>query len=135
MLALHDDEFSGVEISLIHPGSADKVRSALQQSLGSQYLVQTRYEQNQSLYKVMHMEKWVIYAVLSLILIVAAFNMVGALTMLVLEKQKDIQVLNAMGADNFYVQSIFLSEGLLLAMIGGGMGLCWPYSLLVAGQV
>ncbi len=131
MLGLHEDEFSGVEILLQHPGSADQVRSSLQHSLGNKYLVQTRYEQNQSLYKVMHMEKWVIYAVLTLILIVAAFNMVGALTMLVLEKQKDIQVLKAMGANNYYVQNIFLSEGLLLALIGGGIGvllailICW----------
>jgi lipoprotein-releasing system permease protein len=76
-------------------------------------------------------EKWVIYIVLTLILIVAAFNMVGALTMLVWEKQKDIHVLKALGANDGMIQRIFLSEGLLLALLGGGFGvllaviICW----------
>jgi lipoprotein-releasing system permease protein len=131
MLALRDDEFSGVEIALRDPLQATQTQKQLENELGSQYLIQTRYEQNQSLYRVMHMEKWVIYAVLTMILVVAAFNMVGALTMLVLEKQKDIQVLKAMGANNQYVQNIFLSEGILLALLGGGLGIilaviiCW----------
>jgi lipoprotein-releasing system permease protein len=79
----------------------------------------------------MRMEKWVIYAVLTLILVVAAFNMVGALTMLVLEKQKDIQVLKALGASNGFIQKVFLSEGILLALLGGAGGIgsaliiCW----------
>lgn len=68
-------------------------------------------------------EKWVIYIVLTLILIVAAFNMVGALTMLVWEKQKDIHVLKALGANDGMIQKIFLSEGLLLALMGGVGGI------------
>jgi lipoprotein-releasing system permease protein len=71
----------------------------------------------------MNIERWVIYGVLSLILIVAAFNMIGALTMLVLEKEKDISVLHALGANRNFIQKIFLSEGLLLALIGGGVGM------------
>ncbi len=67
--------------------------------------------------------------VLTLILAVAAFNMVGALTMLVLEKKKDIQVLKAMGADNGFIRQIFLNEGILLGIIGGGLGvLVWRFS-------
>jgi lipoprotein-releasing system permease protein len=61
--------------------------------------------------------------VLSLILIVAAFNMIGALTMLVLEKQKDISVLHAMGGNSGFIQGIFLNEGILLAVIGGVLGM------------
>jgi lipoprotein-releasing system permease protein len=60
---------------------------------------------------------------LSIILVVAAFNMIGALTMLVLEKQKDIAVLRAMGASKGYIQRIFLNEGLVLATVGGGSGI------------
>ncbi|ULT45637.1 FtsX-like permease family protein [Niabella defluvii] len=71
----------------------------------------------------MNLERWIFYAVLCIILIVAAFNMVGALTMLVLEKRKDISVLNALGANERLVLKIFLSEGLLLAAIGGGIGM------------
>ena len=71
----------------------------------------------------MRLEKWVIYAVLTLILFIAAFNMVSALTMLVLEKQKDIGVLQSMGADKGMILKIFLSEGLLLAGIGAVTGI------------
>jgi len=94
-------------------------------------VVETKYEQNKSLYSVMTLEKWAIYGILTLMLIVAAFTMIGGLTMLVLEKQKDIQVLKAMGANNKLIQKIFLSEGLLLAGIGAVAGMllaivfCW----------
>jgi lipoprotein-releasing system permease protein len=71
----------------------------------------------------MQLEKWVIYALLCLILVVAAFTMIGSLTMLVLEKQKDIQVLKALGASNGRVQTIFISEGFLLAGLGAGVGI------------
>ncbi len=129
MLSMADDEFSAVEMKV--SDDPNKVKELLQTQLGKDFLVETRYEQNRSLYAVMQIEKWVIYGILSLILVVAAFNMIGALTMLVLEKQKDIAVLKAMGANDQMVQRIFLSEGLLLATIGGGAGIllatliCW----------
>jgi len=129
MLGMKADEFSGIEMKL--SDDPDKVKKILQIQLGTGFRIETRYEQNKSLYGVMEVEKWVIYGILSLILIVAAFNMIGALTMLVLEKQKDIAVLKAMGANDQMVQKIFLSEGLLLAGIGGGAGIviatfiCW----------
>ncbi len=130
MLGMADDEFSSIELKT-GGTDADKVKKELQSKLGSAFLVETRYEQNRSLYAVMQVEKWVIFGILCLILIVAAFNMIGALTMLVLEKQKDIAVLKAMGASDATVQRIFLGEGMLLAGIGGtaGIGLaalfCW----------
>ena len=71
----------------------------------------------------MALEKWAIYAVLTLILLIAAFNMISALTMLVLEKQKDISVLQSMGADRSMILRIFLSEGLLLGGIGAVSGI------------
>ena len=123
MLDLKPDEYSSVEVKITDPEQTDIVKDKLQQLLGNKYMVQTRFQQNQSLYTVMQIEKWVIYGILSLILVVAAFNMIGALTMLVLEKQKDIAVLKAMGADNSYIQRIFLSEGFVLAGIGGGAGI------------
>jgi len=129
MLGMAADEYSAIEIKV--SDDPDKVKSRLQLLLGSKFTVETRYEQNKSLYAVMQMEKWVIYGILSLILVVAAFNMIGALTMLVLEKQTDIAVLKAMGASEQKVQRIFLSEGLLLAGLGGGAGvvlatiICW----------
>ncbi|MBN9382846.1 MAG: ABC transporter permease [Chitinophagaceae bacterium] len=131
MLGLKPDEYSGAEIALNDPLQGKEIKPFISRLLGKDYVVQTRYEQNQSLYNVMGMEKWVIYIMLTLILVVAAFNMVGALTMLVWEKQKDIHVLKALGADNGRVQRIFLSEGILLAGLGGGCGIllavliCW----------
>jgi len=124
MLGLAPDEYTAAEISLINPQDADLTRRELQQFFGnSSYKVETRYEQNKSLYGVIRTEKWVIYGILTLILLVAAFNIVGALTMLVLEKQKDIHVLKALGASDGFVQRIFLSEGILLAAIGGITGI------------
>jgi lipoprotein-releasing system permease protein len=132
MVGLGPDEYSGAELSVTDPQQAQAVKQAIVRLLGNGYRVQTRYEQNQSLYNVMGTEKWVIYIVLSLILIVAAFNMVGALTMLVWEKQKDIHVLKALGANDGMIQRIFLSEGVLLALMGGvgGIGLAAIVCLL-----
>ncbi len=123
MLGMEPNQFSGLEIALHDPEKADATKQAIIDIFDEGYLVQTRYEQNQSLYSVMRAEKWVIYAILSLILIVAAFNMIGALTMLVLEKEKDISVLHALGANRNFIQKIFLSEGILIAIIGGGIGM------------
>lgn len=131
MLGMKPDEYGGAELSLTDPAAGESLKRSLSNLLGSAYKVETRYEQNQGLYTVMRTEKWVIYILLTLILVVAAFNMVGALTMLVWEKQKDIHVLKALGASDGMVQRIFLSEGLLLAILGGGSGIglamliCW----------
>ena len=123
MLELPENVYSAAEIALVPGTDPDYLKGDIQKVLGKDYEVLTRYEQNRSLYAVMRTEKWVIYAILSLILVVAAFNMIGALTMLVLEKKKDISVLHALGADRGLIQRIFLSEGLLLALIGGGVGM------------
>ncbi len=140
MLNMSDDEFSSIELNI--SGDEKGVKKQLENILGSNYKVLTRYEQNQSFYVVMQIEKWVIYGILSLILVVAAFNMIGALTMLVLEKQKDIAVLKALGADEKRIKNIFLLEGLLLAIIGTSAGLllaitiCWlqtTYHLIKLG--
>jgi len=122
MLHLSSNEYGAAEIALSDTKNEQVVQEGLQQALGTNYVVETRYEQNRSLYGTMQKEKWFIFVLLSFILVVAAFTMIGALTMLVLEKQKDIQILKAMGSSNGMIQKIFLSEGLLLAGIGGGAG-------------
>jgi lipoprotein-releasing system permease protein len=119
-----EDDYSAVEIDLTDEADAVQVQEKLSTIFTKPaYLVQDKYQQNKSLYSVMNMERWAIYAVLCLILVVAAFNMIGALTMLVLEKQKDIAVLHALGGDKGFIRKIFLSEGILLAIIGGGAGM------------
>lgn len=117
------DEYSAAEISIAPNINPEKFQSQLQNSLGEKYKVLTKYEQNTSLYNSMRIEKWFIYGVLTLILIIAAFNMIGALTMLVLEKRKDISVLMSLGANKKMILKIFLSEGLLLALSGAAIGI------------
>lgn len=117
------EEYSAAELKLKDKTDIKAAQQQLAALLGSNYKVQTLYEQNMSLYNTMRMEKWVIYAVLTLILIVSAFTMISALTMLVLEKQKDISVLQSMGAHSSAIKKIFLSEGLLLGAIGAVSGI------------
>lgn len=128
---LQENEFSAVEIKLKKEASVTDIKKSLKKIVSNAFKVEDRYEQNKTLYTVMQIEKWVIFGILSLILVVAAFNMIGALTMLVLEKKKDIQVLQALGADRSFVKKIFLSEGVLLAGTGASAGMllavlfCW----------
>ena len=117
------DEYSACEIKIKANTDPVMVQNDLKKILGTAYNIQTKYEQNSSLYNTMRMEKWFIYAVLTLILLIAAFNMISALTMLVLEKQKDISILQSMGAGKNMVLKIFLSEGLLLGAIGTVSGI------------
>ncbi len=123
MLGLKANEFSSAEIKLKEAAAEKEVIAAVQQLLGNNYLVENRYQQNRSLFAVMQMEKWAIYGILSLILIIASFNMIGALSMLVLEKEQDIQILQAMGAGKPFIQKIFLTEGVLLAFTGSLLGI------------
>lgn len=117
------DEYTAVEIKMLPGILAEDVIALIKPIIGESYKVEDRYQQNNTLYTTIKLEKLAIYGIFSLILIVAAFNMLGALSMLVLEKKKDIQVLMAMGADQTLIQKIFLAEGILLSIIGaiGGM--------------
>lgn len=117
------DEYSALEIELEKNVNPKRFAERLGARMGRDYRVLTKYEQNISLYQSMRLEKWFIYAVLTLILVIAAFNIIAALSMLVLEKKKDISVLMSMGADRQMIRRIFLSEGLLLAAGGAAVGI------------
>jgi len=123
MLEMGPDQFSAIDIRLQPGVDADETGERLGKSLGPAYKVQTRFQQNEGLYSVMRTEKWLTYAILSLILLIAAFTMIAALTMLVLEKQKDIAILHALGGTRSFIQRIFLSEGMILAILGAGGGM------------
>ena len=116
-------EYSYYEVYLKPGSNLESAQKNLQKALPQKFKVQSRYEQNMNLYTTMRMEKWIIFAVLTLILIIAAFNMISALTMLVLEKKQDISILQSMGANKKTVLRIFLSEGMLLGIIGGTIGI------------
>lgn len=122
-MGYNSTEYSAFEVRLNNKVSEKSAIKAIKAVLGNGFLVQNRYQQNSSLYNTMQLEKWAIYAVLTLILIIAAFNMVSALTMLVLEKKQDISVLKSMGSNATAIKKIFVTEGLLLGVIGTFFGL------------
>jgi lipoprotein-releasing system permease protein len=123
MMQLNPHEYSAAEIRLTQTADPEKVKKYLETLPGKNFKIQTRFEQNESLFNSMRMEKWAIFAILTLILIIAAFNMISALTMLVLEKKQDIQILKGMGATKSRIRGIFLSEGLLLGALGCFLGI------------
>ncbi len=130
LLGAEGESVSSVELA-VAPGSEKSVQKAAKAVLGAGFKVETRYEQNRSLYAVMRAEKWAVYAILVLVLLIASANLVSALSMLVLEKGRDIGMLRAMGATAGGMRAVFLVEGALWAGIGGGIGLaagaaiCW----------
>jgi len=115
---------TGIDLRLDNLERAGAVKAQLQQQLpGEHYKVQTWYDLQQSLYDVMRLEKWGASAILGLIVIVAAFNIVGSLTMVVIEKRRDVGVLQAMGVSGKNIRRIFLLEGGLIGTVGTGLGL------------
>ncbi len=123
-------QVSAIELA-VNPSAEGQVMEQLKNIFGPELQIKNKFQQNIDLYKIMQMEKWIIFSILALIMMVASFNLVGALTMLVLEKQKDIHVLHAMGAKPWDIQKIFLLlSGIMAflgAFIGGGLAslFCW----------
>lgn len=113
-----EHEISALEIKAVPGANLYFVKEQIKKILGTSYKVEDRFEQNRTLYNTIRLEKLAIYGIFLLMLVIAAFNMVGSLSMLVLEKKRDIQILKAMGASNILVQKIFLLEGVLLSSIG-----------------
>ena len=115
---------TGIELRLTDLNEATAVKEQLQSAFADQNLrVQTWYDLQKALYDVMRLEKWGASLVLILISIVAAFNIVGSLTMVVMEKRRDMGVLQSMGASRRDVRRIFLLEGALIGVMGAGSGL------------
>lgn len=103
--------------------SLKKIKKEIKDILGDEYKVYDQYEQQETLYKMMKAEKLAVYLILTFILIMATFNMIGALSMLIIDKRKDISLLKAIGAGTTLVKKIFINEGLLISVVGGILGL------------
>ena len=112
------DEISAYEIKL-EQRDDQKTINAIRQLMGTEFVVKDRYQQNSAFLKIMNVEKWMSFAIVSLMLVLIAFNMIGSLWMIVLDKKKDISVLKTMGMNDRNVRNIFLGTG--LQMIGIGM--------------
>jgi len=114
---------SSIEIVLNPESKEQEIKTQIHQLIqGLNLKVESRYEQNKTLYFILKSERWAVYSILTLMLIIASFNIVGSLSMMVLDKEKDIAILKAMGMLPSVIIRIFISTGMLLSLIGGLLG-------------
>ena len=118
----YEGEVTSLEIQLREGANTAKVRKQIADLAGEKYLLKDQQEQEDSLYKTMKSEKFMIYLILAFILILAAFNIIGALGMLILEKKTDTAVLFSMGASKSLIQKVFIYEGIMVSALGGLAG-------------
>ena len=122
---------SAVELKLKEGLKVDKVKEQLQAQLGERFQVKDRYEQQNDVFRVMRIEKLISYLFLSFILLVACFNIIGSLSMLMIDKRQDIQTLRSLGATDSQICTIFRLEGHIISLAGALLGLvlggvlCW----------
>lgn len=113
-----ENHFSAIEIGLSPEASEKNVVRDLQSVLGPRFKISNRYQQDEGFLRIMNIEKWISYLIACLTMLIIAFNLVGSLWMIVLEKKKDIAILRSMGMTRSDIRSIFLSVGLLVTLIG-----------------
>ena len=127
----YTNEVTSLDLSFKPGADHELIKAQISKLLGEKYNVKNREEQNPILYKTFKSEKLWTFIILLFILIIATFNVIGSLTMLIIEKKKDITIMHNMGADISLIRKIFLVEGMLITFIGAllglilGMGLCW----------
>lgn len=127
----YTNEVSSIEIKIDPAYETSVVQENIKELLGPDFSVKNRFEQQELLYKIMKSEKWAIFLILTFILIVASFNIIGSLTMLIIEKKKDIGILRSMGTSLSVLRQIFLFEGWMISLLGAFTGLilgtliCW----------
>ena len=115
------EQISAIELYGKNNNSAG-LQKEIQSLLGKDYLVKNREQQNPTLYKTVRSEKWIVFFIVTIIGIIAIFNIIGSLTMLVIDKKQDMVVLNSLGANNNLIQNIFFYQGILIALIGSVIG-------------
>lgn len=113
---------SAIELKLKEGVSVEAVQRSISTKLGNRFIVKTRYQQHDYLYKTMQSEKFATYLILILILVIASFNIIGSLTMLIIDKKEDIAILQSMGADKPLIRKIFLFEGWSISFLGSIIG-------------
>jgi len=126
-----DQKVSAVEIGLKKGFSDTEVESEIAAILGNNFTIKTQFEQHELFYRVMQSEKWAIFLILGFVLIIASFNILGSLSMLIIDKKADIAILQSMGANQKLIRTIFLFEGWMISIIGAifgvilGVFVCW----------
>jgi len=119
----YDMDVTSLVVGLEATANPARVQRQIQDLLGPAFEVRNRLQQQDFLYKVMRSEKWAIFLILTFILIVASFNVIGSLTMLVIEKTRDIKILHSMGASKKVIRRIFLIEGIMISLSGALLGI------------
>lgn len=117
-LLRYETEVSSIDIKLKDAAEVDRVQAKIKSVLGENYLVKNRFEQQEDLFRMVSIEKWVTFLILAIILVIAVFNIVGSLTILIIEKNEDIRILKNLGADNKLILKVFLFEGGLITFVG-----------------
>lgn len=112
-----------IEINTRDDISVSEFQEEISAILGKDFLVKNRSQQNQLLYKILNSEKWAIFMILTFVLIIAIFNIIGSLTMLVIDKKKDIAILSSLGANSALIRGIFFIEGMMISMVGCVLGM------------
>ena len=128
------DEATAMEIKVKDGADVAKVKSEIEHILGSDFLVLDRYEQQRDVYKVMQVEKLISYVFLTFILLVACFNIIGSLSMLIIEKRDNMNTLRSFGADNKIISNIFVFEGVIVSFVGAVVGILLGLVLCLAQQ-
>lgn len=118
----YENQVTAVEIGVEEDYRVTRVEEQIQHILGDDFQVQNRYEQHEVFYKVMKSEKWYIFLILTFILIVASFNIIGSITMLIIDKKRDIMILRSLGANLKTIRRIFFIEGWMISFIGAITG-------------
>ena len=129
-----ETKVSAIEINMKDGVDPEILRSNIEEKLGKDFVVKNRIQQNQALYNVLGSEKWMVYIILTFILIIAIFNIIGSLTMLVIDKLKDISILNSLGAGKKLIRSIFLAEGMMITLTGCIFGLLFGFIFCLLQQ-
>ena len=123
----YETEVSSIELRLVADADLKKVKNEIRRILGNDFLVLDRYEQQADTYRIMEVEKLISYVFLSFILLIACFNVIGSLSMLIIDKRNDVVTLRNLGADDQLISRVFLFEGYMItffgALIGVGLGL------------
>lgn len=117
------DAFTIIELSVKNKDQLKSIQEQLQKKVGPNYIVKNRYQMNDILFKTLETEKLWTFLILAFILVIATFNIIGALTMLIIEKKKDIKTLYNLGADQKLIRNIFMQEGFLITSGGALAGL------------
>ena len=122
-----DKSISAIELYLHESKDVYKLQKEIQKSLGEDFQVRNREEQNPILYKTIKSEKWIVFFILTFIGIIAIFNIIGSLTMLVIDKKEDMKILQHIGANKSTIENIFFYEGIMIALIGSSIGIVVGY--------